>query len=340
MIIYIVVSIIFLLFIHFISYWFVKISELTELFKNPQCTQIQCNVKFVNDRLKDAFIWIPYLEKNIEIIEANLPQQLTVENFETFEPFENSNDCKISQPRIINQFGKIETIYRKIYDKQVKMKNMLTKFEKNIKFPAKNINENCFQIENAQECHSDTLKTKIANIYHKLDEIEYRNERTYKKIERHYKRLIEYQKKRDLAIGEVANKANDVMKNIIGVPVDLKLGNHLKAGISDNMKSNIKSAMSGDMSKLKDMINTPEIQNMLKTINPAKLMDNLAGLTPSDSKQFSDIGSKLLNDGLNNENDSDAVEAKANMGSSMKKVKIPWFIRKLIELGGEDLGDL
>ena len=92
--------------------------------------------------------------------------------------------------------------------------------------------------------------------------------------------------------------------------------------------------------KLKDMINTPEIQNMLKMINPDKLMDKLAGLTPSDSKQFSDIGSKLLNDGLNNEDDSDAVEAKANMGSSIKKIKLPWFIRKLIELGGEDLGDL
>jgi uncharacterized membrane protein YwzB len=318
-----VVSIIFLLFIHFISYWFVKISELTEFFKNPQCTQIQCNVKFVNDRLKDAFIWIPYLEKNIEIIEANLPQQLNVENFETFEPFENSNDCKISQPRILNQFGKIETIYRKIYDKQVKMKNMLTKFEKNIKFPAKNINENCFQIENAQECHSDTLKTQIANIYHKLDEIEYRNDRTYKKIERHYKRLIEYEKKRDLAIGEVANKANDVMKNLIGIPVDLKLGDHLKAGISKDMKANLQSAMSGDISKLTNLVNSPDIQNMAKMINPVNLFGKLSGSKPSDSTQFSDKGKNLIGNALNDEEDEDAVKAKSKMASSKNKIKLP-----------------
>jgi hypothetical protein len=203
------------------------------------------------------------------------------------------------------------------------MKNMLTKFEKNIKFPAKNINENCFQIENAQECHSDTLKTQIANIYHKLDEIEYRNDRTYKKIERHYKRLIEYEKKRDLAIGEVANKANDVMKNLIGIPVDLKLGDHLKAGISKDMKANLQSAMSGDISKLTNLVNSPDIQNMAKMINPVNLFGKLSGSKPSDSTQFSDKGKNLIGNALNDEEDEDAVKAKSKMASSKNKIKLP-----------------
>ena len=338
MIIYIVVSIIFLLFIYFISFWFVKISDITEYFipkiNVDSCKKIECNVKFVNDRLKDAFTWIPYLEKNIEIIEGNLPKELTVENFES------NSDCKITQPRILSQFGKIETIYTDIYEKQIKIINMLNKFQKKINFPKKVSIESCTQITNATQCNNAFLKNIIENIYNKLDEVEYRTDRLYKKIEKYYKRYIEYEKKRNIAIGEASQKANAVMANLLGVPIDLKLGDHMKSGISDSMKSNFKSAMSGDMSKLKDMINTPEIQNMLKMINPDKLMDKLAGLTPSDSKQFSDIGSKLLNDGLNNEDDSDAVEAKANMGSSIKKIKLPWFIRKLIELGGEDLGDL
>lgn len=320
MIIYFVISIIFLLFIYFISYWFVKIAELTEYFKNPECSQIQCNVKFVNDRLKDAFTWIPYLEKNIEIIEANLPQQLTVENFETFE---KNDDCKISQPRILSQFGKIETIYRDIYEKQLKMQKMLNKFEKAIKFANKKTNENCFQIENSNECQSDTLKNQIANIYHKLDEVEYRTGRLFKKIEKHYNRLIEFEKKKNIAIGEVANKANDIMKNLFGVPVDLKLGDHLKAGISDNMKSNIKSAMGGDISKLTSLVNSPEIQNMAKMINPANLLGKLSGSKPSDSSQFSDKGKNVVGNALNDEEDEDAVKAKSKMGGALKKIKLP-----------------
>lgn len=320
MIIYIVISIIFLSFIYFISYWFVKISDLTEYFKNPTCNQIQCNVKFVNDRLKDAFTWIPYLEKNIEIIETNLPKQITVETFETFD---NSGDCKITQPRILSQFGRIETIYRDIYEKQLKMQNMLSKFEKKITFPEKTINNNCFQIENAEECRSDTLKNQIANIYHKLDEVEYRTDRLYKIIERHYKRLIEYEKKRDIAIGEVANKANDIMKNLLGVPVDLKLGDHLKAGISDSMKSNLKDAMKGDLSKLTNMVNSPDIQNMAKMINPQNLFGKLSGSSPSESSQFSDKGKNLLGNAINNDEDSDAVKAKSKMGGAMKKIKLP-----------------
>lgn len=317
MIIYIIISIIFLLFINFISYWFVKISELKEYFKNPKCSQIQCNVKFVNDRLKDAFTWIPYLEKNIEIIEANLPQQLTYENFE------NSSDCKISQPRILSQFGKIETIYRDIYEKQLKIKNMLTKFEKKVNFPAKNVNDNCFQIENTDECHSETLKNQISNIYHKLDEVEYRTDRMYVKIEKHYKRLIEYERKKNIAIGEVSNKANEVMKNLLGVPVDLKLGDHLKAGISKDMKANLQSAMSGDLTKLTNMINSPDIQNMAKMINPINLFGKLSGSKPGDSTQFSDKGKNLVGNALNDEEDNDAVKAKSKMGSSLKKIKLP-----------------
>jgi len=317
MIIYIVVSIIFLLFIYFISFWFVKISNLTEFFKNPKCTQIQCNVTFVNDRLKDAFTWIPYLEKNIEIIEANLPQQITIENFE------NSDGCSISQPRILSQFGKIETIYRSIYDKQLKIKTMLKRFEKVVKFPTKNVNQNCFQIENPDECRSDILKTQISNIYHKLDEVEYRTERIYTKLQKHFKRLIEYEKKRNIAIGEASTKANDIMQNLLGVPVDLKLGDHLKAGISKDMKANLQSAMSGDISKLKDMINNPDIQNMAKMINPVSLFGKLGGSKPSDSSQFSDKGKNLLGNAMNDDQDEDAVKAKSKMGSSLKKIKLP-----------------
>jgi hypothetical protein len=337
MIIYVVISIIFLLFIYFISYWFVKISELTEYFKNQKCSQIECNIKFINDRLKDAFTWIPYLEKNIEIIESNLPNEVSLEHFENFE---NSGECTTKTPRILNQFGKIETIYREIYEKQLRIKNMLSRFQKNVKFPDRIKNDNCFQIENAEECQSDALKNQISNIYHKLDEVEYRTDRLFKIVERHYKRFIEYEKKRDVTIGEVSNKANEVMSNLLGAPVDLKLGSHLKAGISPQMKSNLESAMKGDLSKLTNMINNPEIQNMVKMINPQALFGKLENVKLTDSTQFSDKGSKLFGDAINNENDSDAIEAKSRMGSSMKKIKLPWFIRKLIKLSGEDLGDL
>jgi H2-forming N5,N10-methylenetetrahydromethanopterin dehydrogenase-like enzyme len=106
------------------------------------------------------------------------------------------------------------------------------------------------------------------------------------------------------------------------------------------MKSNLESAMKGDLSKLTNMINNPEIQNMVKMINPQALFGKLENVKLTDSTQFSDKGSKLFGDAINNENDSDAIEAKSRMGSSMKKIKLPWFIRKLIKLSGEDLGDL
>ena len=48
-----------------------------------------------------------YPEKNIEIIETNLPRQIIVESFETFD---NSNDCKITQPRILSQFGQTQIL--------------------------------------------------------------------------------------------------------------------------------------------------------------------------------------------------------------------------------------
>ena len=338
MIIYIVISIIFLLFIFFISYWFVKISEITEFFKNQQCSQIQCNVKFVNDRLKDAFTWIPYLEKNIEIIEANLPKQITLENFENFE----NGDNKKKQPRILSQFGQIETIYREIYDKQIKMKNMISKFgkNKNIKFPERIINDKCFQIENNEECNSDVLQNQISNIYDKLDEVEYRTGRLFKIVERHHKRYIEYEKKKKISIGEASTKANEVMTNLLGFPVDLKLGDHLNAGISDDMKSNLESAMNGDFSKMTNMMNDPNIQNIVKLINPENLFNKMEGSSLTDSSQFSDKGSNLIGDSLNNENDNDAITAKSDMGKNMKKIKLPWFLRKLLKLGGENLDEL
>lgn len=334
MIIYIVITTIFLLFIYFISYWFVTISELTEYFVNKntnkykfiksvvnirpkKCTKIECNIIFVNDRLKDAFTWLPYLERNIEIIEKNLPNQMNVENFQS------GDDCKISQPRILSQFAKIEPIYMEIYDKQEKMKNMLKRFDKTITFSKKMVDKDCFQITNPDECRSEALKTQISNIYHKLDEVEYRTDRMFKKIEKHYKRLIEYEKKRDIAIGEVSNKANEVMKNLLGIPVDLKMGDYLKAGISNDMKNNLKAAMKGDMSQLKNMVNSPEIQNMAKMINPTNLFGKLSGGKPSDSSQFSDKGKNILGGALGNQDDGDAVKAKSKMGSSMKKIKLP-----------------
>jgi len=318
MIIPIILTLILLLFIYFISFWFVKVSSIREFFKNPKGSELQCNVVFVNDRLKDAYTWIPYLESNIEMIEKNLPSQITVENFES-----GDGQCEITQPRILHQFGKIEKIYRDVYDKQLKIKTMLKRFEKEITFPSKQINNNCFQIENTNECHSDVLKNQIKNIYHKLDEVEYRTSRIFEKLEIHFKRLVEYEKKRNIAIGEASNKANDVMSNIIGVPVDLKLGDHLKAGISKEMKSDLKNAMSGDMSKLKDMMKSPDIQNMAKMINPMSLFNNLGSSKPDNSTQFSNKGKSLVGNSLNDEEDEDAVKAKGKMGSSLKKIKMP-----------------
>jgi hypothetical protein len=200
---------------------------------------------------------------------------------------------------------------------------MLIKFEKKVNFPEKNVNDNCFQIENTDECRSETLKNQISNIYHKLDEVEYRTDRMYIKIEKHYKRLIEYERQKNIAIGEVSNKANEVMKNLLGVPVDLKLGDHLKAGISKDMKANLQSAMNGDLTKLTNMINSPDIQNMAKMINPINLFGKLSGSKPSDSTQFSDKGKNLVGNALNDEEDKDAVKAKSKMGSSLKKIKLP-----------------
>ena len=121
----------------------------------------------------------------------------------------------------------------------------------------------------------------------------------------------------------MANKANDIMKNLLGVPLDLKLGDHLKAGISKDMKANLQSAMGGDLSKLTNLVNSPDIQNMAKMINPANLFGKLSSSKPSDSTQFSDKGKNLVGNALNDEEDEDAVKAKSKMGSALKKIKLP-----------------
>ena len=198
MIIYIILTLILICFIYFISFWFIKTVSKHEFFIGNQLkrltigNELKCNVVFVNDRLKDAFTWVPYLERNIQMIEKNLPSQIT------FETFESGSDCQITQPRILHQFGKIEKIYRDIFDKQLKIKNMLIRFDKEIIFPSKQPNNNAFQINNTEECHGSLLKYHINNIYHKLDEVEYRTSRIYEKLEIHFKRLLEYEKKRNI----------------------------------------------------------------------------------------------------------------------------------------------
>ena len=56
MIIYIILSLIFVSFIYFISFWFIKTASIHELFKNPNGNELKCNVSFVNDKVESAVV--------------------------------------------------------------------------------------------------------------------------------------------------------------------------------------------------------------------------------------------------------------------------------------------
>jgi hypothetical protein len=290
-------------------------ASITEFFKNPKCSIIECNVKFVNDRLKDAFTWIPYLEKNIELIENSLPPQF----LETQEGFANNSDS-----RLLKKFGQIETIYKEVFAKQTKIKVLLGKINKKIVFPKREPNTRCFQIETPDECNGDDLKKQIQNIYNKLDEIEYRTDRLYVRIEKELKRLKEFEDKKNAAIDASSKQANATMSKLFGFNVDLKMDKFLKAGITGNLKKGLESAAKGDLSGIKDMVNSKEVQDMVKNINTKSLLNNLDGMSPSSSSSFLNTGNNLLSSSMSSEDDPDADRARDALSSAKKKIKLPF----------------
>jgi len=332
-----------------VSYWFSSIaSRVREFFNTDEvanntgvakqvissCNKtIECNINFINDRIKDAHIWIPYLEENITKIESSLPSEEDL--VEEFYATDDNN-------RVILSMEKIENIYKGIYFKQSKIRDMLEKLGRTIKFDSrKSINDvSCFQLKSPDECASkkNELKNLIEGFYAKLDEISYRTNRVYKKVDTVIKKSIKMEKQKQKVINKTAKQVDKDLSTLFGFNVSAGSADYFKKGVDDKTKASFNKAITnGDMSDIRKMTETPEIQSMVKQLDRNRILSNLDGQSKfDDGQKYTQDPKKLFNDSLNDPEDDEetkqnALEAKTKMDENLDEIELPKDFKKYVK---------
>ena len=224
-----------LLFIYLISYWFSLLGE-----KEHFCINLECNMDLINKQLQNIFSWVSFLDERMKMIEEILPPSHDPD-IETFTG-------------LYEKMDNIEKKFMKIFNNQ----NYIIKVAETIKpgrltnIPKERIvDNNCFQIDNKNDCNSDKFKEIIQKLESKIDEISYRTLKIHSRMERFEKKNTDENEKknralqrnkeqREKAINESSKKANALMSGIFGKNMDLKLGDNIKKGVDPELESALK----------------------------------------------------------------------------------------------------
>jgi hypothetical protein len=290
-----------------VSYYFAKKS--VEYF-DTEDSCLKCKVGFINERIRLANIWIPYLENCLKLLNSNI-----IEEFET-SLHEKKN-------RIIKHIVSVEKYYTQIHATLMKVAR-----HKNIKLPKIDLKrpptEKCYV---AKSCDDPKLASIIDDYINRLDQIDYYANKLQAQIDADRKHREEMIRNREETIKTLDKNVNASFTSVFGTQHTINFASYMNdpamnKEISDNIKS-------GDVEKLKRYADDPEIQKAVKSMDRDQVLGNLSGRGAFDKSQ-SEIGRGLLSKNLDKRDpqneeleDKDATEAREKMGDSLKETDLP-----------------
>jgi hypothetical protein len=328
--IYILVILILIIYINFVVNWISK-KEYIEYFME-QCKKKYCDVELLNSKLNYISNFVSNLENRIITIEKIIIQNGPIK---INEHFFLQNNIKNNAP--LSTVLKLENECTLIYNKQIKIKNLLNDIylnEKNvsiqIQLPEKNNNNNnsmCFKLSNCNKKNINKMMDELDNIYLKIDEIKYKTNNIFEKLEQYKKEHNKMIKNREKTIKNINISVNDKMSRLLGRPIDMKTDEHLKRGIDKKLAKNVsKLIKQGKFDKIEELmklnIDFSLISNKDRQVNNNVNLDELD--FNLDEEKYKKESVKLVQNNIKSTKDEEKKNKATNeFGKEMDKLKIP-----------------
>jgi hypothetical protein len=297
-----------LLIISVISYWF----GLKTIEPFSKCPTLKCDIDLINSRIKNAFIFIKYLEDRSNEITKNI----SLKNLQLqIEPYEN----------IYLNLTSIEKKIREILDKQDTVYKVWN-YAKNTKYTfqsQKLTNIDCFQIKSPEECSGTAITTVLKNMTSKIEEISYQTELYYYYIAIIQKMTDSYNAERKKALTDGSAQANKLMSNVLGIPINIDLSKNFDSPTDPAI---LDAAKTGNPAALAKMaLANPDMIRKTSSINPSEAAKNTEKMFdkngPNSGGSFGNTGNNLVSNGMNNSKDPEKAQEKYKSGQ--QKINMP-----------------
>ena len=298
------------LIISVISYWFgLKALEQQEHF--DKCPNLKCDVTLVNERIKNAYIMIQYLEDCINEITKNIPLNKLQQEI---EPYEDIYISLIAIEEKIRTVSNQQSTILKVWNS---VKN--TSFE----FDTKKLTDiECFQIKTPDECTGTEIKNILKMLASKLEEISYQTGLHYFYMMEIEKMMADYNARREKAIKASSQQASSLMSNALGIPIDIDLSKNFNSPTNPAILRAVKSGNPAELAQL--ALDNPDIINKVSDIDPAKAAKNSEKMYqqngPNSGASFGVTGNDFLSGGFDKSKDPKAANAKYKEGQKKKNI--------------------
>jgi len=182
-------------------------------------SKVECDVKLINERLKNANANVVYLVQLLQEVETLAPKSAILDSVERKE--KNRKETYVGTYTTISAIEQmIDRIKKKLIGilKVAKTQSYKPKTQFNIENGSGG-----YTVTTPKECDGTPLKDELRMIRAKLEEIEYQVDTYLPYMESLAKFKDETKKEQQEAIADISQKANAEMSGLLGVPVDLKL---------------------------------------------------------------------------------------------------------------------
>lgn len=297
-----------LLMISVVGYWF-GLKTQDEHF--DKCPSLKCDVALVNNRIKNAYIMIQYLEDCTKEITSTISLNNLQEQIEPYE------DIYISLTGIEDKIRQISNQQSTILKVWNYIKNTKISFKSN-----KKQNIDCFQIKSPEECNSEALKNVLKQLSSKIEEISYQTGLYYYYMVEIQKMTAEYNAQREKAVKASSAQASSLMSNVLGKPINIDLSKNFNNPTDPAI---MKAAKSGNVADLAKMaLNNPDMIKYTSNINSKNSSDNAAKMYdktgPNAGQSFGNTGNNLISSGLDKSKDPEKAQTKYKDGQKKKNI--------------------
>jgi len=292
-----------------VGYWF-SLKATNEHF--DKCPNLNCDVALVNDRLKNAYSMIHYLEQ----CSKEISQSISLDKLkEEVEPYEN----------LYLSMSQIEEKIRTIENQQTTILRVWNSVKTtNFKFTSKKeIKNDCFQIKTSSQCSEQPIKDFMKQMTSKLEEISYSTGLYYYYMVQVQKMMAQYEANRQKAIQQGSVKASSLMSSIIGVPVKIDLSKNFNNPPDPALINAVKTGNPSELAQ--QALANPDLLKMVSGANPQAVADNTEKMInengPNSGGALAEIGNDFMLKGFSKSKDPEVAEKKYK--SAQKDKKIP-----------------
>jgi hypothetical protein len=296
-----------------VGYWF-SLKATNEHF--DKCPNLNCDVALVNDRLKNAYSMIHYLEQ----CSKEISQSIKLDKLkEEVEPYEN---LYLSMSQIEEKIRNVENQQTTILRVWNSMKST------NLKFSSKKeIKNDCFQIKTSRECGEQPIKDFMKQLTSKLEEISYSTGLYYYYMVQVQKMMAQFEANRQKAIQQGSAQASSLMSSVIGVPVKIDLSKNFNSPPDPALINAFKTGNPAELAQ--KALDNPDLLKMVSNINPQTVADNVEKSFqengPNSGVELAETGNNLVSKGFANSKDPEAAEEKYKSAQKDKKIPTHFF---------------